>query len=148
MYIRGIYVVYRGISMDIHSFLKPDFDAGPCCWSHSKRTRVWVNKSVLFHQPPWQLRQGKRRPTKGARPLLPRPPPSPCPSLPSQRRVQMCRRSRRSRRPAVAVAVAVAAGAVAVAAGASIGGSCGGGCAGFFPGGVAFDDFWPSQGWG
>ena len=29
MYIRGIYVVYRGISMDIPSFLKPDFAAGP-----------------------------------------------------------------------------------------------------------------------
>ena len=29
MYIHGIYVVYRGISMDIPSFLKPDFAAGP-----------------------------------------------------------------------------------------------------------------------
>jgi hypothetical protein len=26
----------RGISMDIHRFLNPDFSAGPCCWSHSK----------------------------------------------------------------------------------------------------------------
>jgi hypothetical protein len=49
MYILGIYVLYCGISMDIHSFLKPDFDAGPCCWSHSMRTRVWVIKSVSCH---------------------------------------------------------------------------------------------------
>jgi hypothetical protein len=44
--------------MDIPSFLKPDFAASPCCWSHSMRTRVWVIKSFLFHAPPWQLRQG------------------------------------------------------------------------------------------
>ncbi len=50
--------------MDIPSFLKPDFAAGPCCWSHSMRTRVWVTKSVLFHAPPWQSHQGKRRPQK------------------------------------------------------------------------------------
>jgi hypothetical protein len=56
-----------GISMDIpgYSFLKPDFAACPCCWSHSMCTRVWVIKSVLFHAPPWQLCQGKRLPTKG-----------------------------------------------------------------------------------
>ncbi len=30
----------RGISMDIPRFLNPDFSAGPCCWSHSKRTQV------------------------------------------------------------------------------------------------------------
>ena len=47
--------------MDIPSFLKPDSAAGPCCWPHSLRTRVWVIKSVLFHAPPWQLRQGKRQ---------------------------------------------------------------------------------------
>ncbi len=41
--------------MDIHSFLKPDFAAGQCCWSHSMRTRVWVIKSALFRVPPWQL---------------------------------------------------------------------------------------------
>ncbi len=64
-------MVYRGISMYIPSFLKPDFAAGPHCWSHSMRTRVWVIKSVLFHAPPWQLHQGKRRTTKGSRPLLP-----------------------------------------------------------------------------
>jgi hypothetical protein len=62
-YIIGcIYVVYTwyiGISIDIPSFLKPDFAAGPCCWPHSMRTRVRVIKSVLFHTPPWQLRQGK-----------------------------------------------------------------------------------------
>ncbi len=48
--------------MEIPSFLKSDFAAGPCCcqWSHSMRTRVWVIKNVLFHAPPWQLRQGKR----------------------------------------------------------------------------------------
>ncbi len=57
----------HGISMDTPSFLKPDFAAGPCCWSHSMRTRVWVIDSVLFHAPPWQLCQGKRLPTKGRR---------------------------------------------------------------------------------
>jgi hypothetical protein len=33
----GIYVVYPWIFLDIYSFLKPDFAAGPCCWfpSHS-----------------------------------------------------------------------------------------------------------------
>ncbi len=71
MYMHGIYVVYRGISMDTPSFLNPDFAACPCCWSHSMRTRVWVIKSVLFHAPPWQLHQGKRQPTKGSRPLFP-----------------------------------------------------------------------------
>jgi hypothetical protein len=30
--------------MDIPSFLKPDFAAGPCYWSHSMRTRMWVIK--------------------------------------------------------------------------------------------------------
>ncbi len=109
MYIYGIYVVYCGISMDIPSLLNPDFAAGQCCWSHSLRTRVWVIKSVLFHAPPWQLRQ----PPKGSRPLL----------------------------PATAVAVA------ATAAAASGSGSCGC-CAGFFPGGVVFKDFLPSQGGG
>jgi hypothetical protein len=78
MYLHGIYVVYCGISMDIPSFLKPDFAAGPCCWSHSMRTRVWMIKSVLFHAPPWRLRQGKSRPTKGSHCLL-RPPPPPGP---------------------------------------------------------------------
>ena len=29
LYMHGIYVVYRGISIDIPSFLKPDFAAGP-----------------------------------------------------------------------------------------------------------------------
>ncbi len=63
----------RGISTDIPSFLKPDFAAGPCCWSHSIRTHVWVIKtqSPLFHAPPWQLCQGKRRPTKGSTRLPP-----------------------------------------------------------------------------
>jgi hypothetical protein len=70
MYMHGIYVVYRGISIDIPNFLKPDFAAGACCWSHSMRTRVWVIKSVLFHAQPWQKRQGKRQPTKGST-LLP-----------------------------------------------------------------------------
>ncbi len=40
MYIHGIYVVYCGISMDICSFLKPDFAACKCCWSLSMRTCV------------------------------------------------------------------------------------------------------------
>ncbi len=35
MYIHGINVVYRGISMDIPSVLKPDFAAGlPVCCQH------------------------------------------------------------------------------------------------------------------
>ncbi len=37
----------RGISMDIHRFLNPDFSAGPCCWSHSMRTQVCVIR--VFH---------------------------------------------------------------------------------------------------
>ncbi len=41
MYIHGIYVVYYGISMDIPSFLIPDFAAGQCCWSRSMHTSVW-----------------------------------------------------------------------------------------------------------
>ncbi len=50
VYRPSIYVVYPwyilGISMDIPSFLQPDFSACPCCWSHhgSMRTRVWVIK--------------------------------------------------------------------------------------------------------
>ncbi len=71
MYIHGIYTVYPWIFLDIPSFLKPDFAACLCCWSHSMRTRVWVIKSTtLFHAPPWQLCQGKRRPTKGSTRLL------------------------------------------------------------------------------
>ncbi len=52
---------------------------------------------------------------------------------------------------AAAAASAAAAAAVvvaAVAAAVSGGGGCGGGVAGFFPGGVAFDDFFPWQRWG
>ena len=60
--------------MYIPSFLKPDFSAGPCCWSHSMRTRLWVVKSVLLHASPWHLCQGKRWSTKGALLLLLRPP--------------------------------------------------------------------------
>ena len=37
----------RGISMDIHRFLNPDFSAGLCCWSHSMRTQVCVIR--VFH---------------------------------------------------------------------------------------------------
>ena len=39
----------RGISMDSPRFLNPDFSpaAGPCCWSHSMRTQVWVIR--VFH---------------------------------------------------------------------------------------------------
>jgi hypothetical protein len=71
MYIHGIYVVYPWKFLDIPSFLKPDFAAGPCCWSHSMRTNVWVIKNVLFHAPPWQLCQGKLLPTKGSTRLQP-----------------------------------------------------------------------------
>jgi len=86
MYIHGIYVVYPWIFLDIPSFLKPDFDAGQCCWSHSMRTRVWVIKSVLFHAPPWELWQGKRQPTKGSTLLQP--------TFPLCRLRQLCRRRR------------------------------------------------------
>jgi hypothetical protein len=63
--------------MDIPGVLKPDFAASPCCWSpsHSMHTRVRVTKSALFHAPPWQLRQGKRLPTKGSTRLPPTFPP-------------------------------------------------------------------------
>jgi hypothetical protein len=83
-YIRGISIGIHGISfdvymwyircisMDIPSFLQPDFLACPCCWSYSMTTRLWVIKSVLFHAPPWQLCQGIRRPTKGSLLLSPR----------------------------------------------------------------------------
>ncbi len=70
MDIHGIHMVYPWIFLDIPSFLKPDFAACQCCWSHSMRTGVWEIKSVLFHAPPWQLYQGKRLPTKGSTLLL------------------------------------------------------------------------------
>ncbi len=47
-YVHGIYLVYCGISMDIHSFLKPDFAGGQCCWSHSMRTRVCGWSRVFY----------------------------------------------------------------------------------------------------
>ncbi len=72
---------------------QPDFAAGgPRCWSHSMRTRVRVTKSVLFHAPPWQLRQGTRRATKGSqtlRPPHPQPPPASAPTTPTRTRTQM-----------------------------------------------------------
>ncbi len=76
MFIHGIsfdvYTWYiRCISMDIPSFLFPDFSVGQCCWSHSMRTRVLVIKIELFHAPPWQLWLGKSRPTKGSLLLSP-----------------------------------------------------------------------------
>jgi hypothetical protein len=62
-----VYTWYiRCISVDIPSFIFPDFLAGPCCWSQSMRTRVLVIKIGLFHAPPWQLCLGKRWPTKGS----------------------------------------------------------------------------------
>jgi hypothetical protein len=69
MYIHGICVVYPWIFLNmIPSFLKPDFAAGPpapaCCCQVSSNAHTWVIKSVLFHAPPWQSCQGKRRPTK------------------------------------------------------------------------------------
>ena len=59
-----IYMVYPWIYLDIPSFLKPDFSAGPCCWIHAMRTRLLVFQSVLLHAPPWQWCQGKRWSTK------------------------------------------------------------------------------------
>jgi hypothetical protein len=45
-----VYTWYiRCISMDIPSFLFPDFSAGLCCWSHSMRTRVLVIKIGLAY---------------------------------------------------------------------------------------------------
>ncbi len=35
------------MDIQVPSFLKPDFAAGPCCWSHSMRTRVWVIKCFI-----------------------------------------------------------------------------------------------------
>ena len=69
-----IYMVYPWIYLDIPSFLKPDFLAGQCCWTHAMSTHLLVVKSVLLHAPPWQLCQGKRWSTKGSLlRLLPRP---------------------------------------------------------------------------
>ena len=39
-YIHGISLDIPCIYLDIPSFRKPDFSAGPCCWSHSMRTRL------------------------------------------------------------------------------------------------------------
>ena len=108
MYIHGIYVVYRGISMDIPRILKPDFAAGPCCWSHSMRTRVWVNQECLFHAPPWQLRQGTRRPTKGSTRLPP--------MFPACRWWRRWRRRRRRCRGRLSVFLVLAAVTAAAAA--------------------------------
>ncbi len=60
MDIHGISMVYPWIFLNIPRFLKPNFPACLCCWSHWMRTRVWVIKSVLFHAPPWQLCHGDR----------------------------------------------------------------------------------------
>ncbi len=72
-------MVYPWIYLDIPSFLKPDFSAGQCCWTHLMRTRLLVLKSVLLHAPPWQLCQGKRWSTKGSLPPLSRLTRPPCP---------------------------------------------------------------------
>ncbi len=61
----------RCVSVDIPSFLFLDFSAGPCCWSHSMRTRVLVIKIGLFHVPPWQLCLGIGGPQKAHFFLLP-----------------------------------------------------------------------------
>jgi hypothetical protein len=67
MHIRGISMDMHGVSLDVYtwyircislhipSFLLPDFSPGPCCWSHSMRTIVFVIKSGLLHAPPWPL---------------------------------------------------------------------------------------------
>jgi hypothetical protein len=155
MYIHGIsfdvYTWYiRCTSMHIPSFLFPDFSAGPCCWSHSMRTRVLVIKIGLFHAPPWQSCQGKRLPTKGSLLLSPR----------RGRRWRLALRCAAGRLrgsrlgglvlvtmpQCCVVAAAVAAAVTAAVSGG--GGGCDGGGAGFFPGGVAFDDFFPCQRWG
>ncbi len=64
-------MVYPWIYLDIPCFLKPDFSAGLCCWTHAMRTHLLLFKSVLLHAPPWQLCQGKRWSTKGSLLLLP-----------------------------------------------------------------------------
>ncbi len=65
-----------GIFMDIPSFMKPDFAACACCWSHSMSTLVMVIKITLLHSSPWPLCQGKRQTTKGSTRLPPTPPPA------------------------------------------------------------------------
>jgi hypothetical protein len=109
------------------------------------------NQSVSFHAPPWQWCQGIKLPTKGSLLLSPR-----------RRRLALRGAAGRLRggaagwvasRPLVLVTlprccVAAAAAAVAAAVTAvSSGGAGDGGGAGFFPGGVAFDDFFPCQRW-
>ena len=137
-------MVYPRISLDILGFLKPDFSAGPCCWSQSIRTRLWVIKSVLLHAPPWQLCQGKRWPTKGSLLLLARP--SRLALRPLGGRLGRSRfLSTRLRCVVVIIVDASASAAAAVAAVAAAGG---GGCsAGFLPGCVAFEDYLPCQRW-
>ncbi len=59
--VHGIYVVYPSPWIFLAFYNQISRPPGPCCWSHSMRTRVWVIKNVLFHAPPWQLCQGIRR---------------------------------------------------------------------------------------
>ena len=150
-----IYMVYPWIYLDIPSFLKPDFSAGPCCWIHAMRTRLLVFQSVLLHAPPWQWCQGKRCTTKVLLLGL----------LAFQALVFRLWSGRLGAgrilitrsvfffyvavAVAVAVASAVAASRTAAAAFASGGGGCGaGGCgAGIFTGYVALETFLFLVGW-
>ena len=151
-------MVYPWIYLDIPSFLKPDFLAGQCCWTHAMHTRLLVFKSVLLHAPPWQWCQGKRWSTKGSL-LLPR-----AFTWPLALRLRSGRlgagRFLFTRSVfvfvfvAVAVAVAVAsavAASVAVVASltaaASSASGGGGGGAGFFTGFVALEKFLPFERW-
>ena len=151
---------YPWIYLDIPSFLKPDFSAGPCCWTHSMRTRLLVVKSVLLHAPPWQLCQGKRWSTNGSLP--------PLPWLTQPPALRLCGGRLGGGRflftrprsvvvfvfvfvavavaitSAVAALVAVAASSTTAAASASGGGGCG---AGFFTGFVALETFLSFEQW-
>ncbi len=71
MYEHGIYTVYPWIFLDIPSFLKPDFAAGLCCWSHSMRTRVCVcDQEYFIPRATMAIVPGEKAATKGST-LLP-----------------------------------------------------------------------------
>ncbi len=64
--------------MDISIFLIPDFSAGPCCCSHSMRTRVTCvgdsDQECFFSRPTMAIVPGERLPTTGSTRLPPIPP--------------------------------------------------------------------------
>jgi hypothetical protein len=130
----------RGVSVDIPRFLNPDFSAGPCCWSHSMRTQVWVMKSVkVIPRATMAIVPGEKVAHKRLTSSF-SPPAAPCPSLhrrpPSQRRSRWV-----ASRPLVLVTLPRCCVVASTVAAVSSGGGGDGGGAGFSPGGVAFNDF-------